>query len=61
MTKIRDEESYEKGRQFEAFIINMFPEQDFEIIGRADTAGSKLPDFHIKDLKTKEMFWVEAK
>ena len=54
-------ELYLKGREFQNFIERMFPGREFEFTHRADLDGSKLPDFHIKDRKTREGFWVEVK
>ena len=59
--KDRDSAQYIKGREFESYVAGMFPIRDFEILQRADTEGSKIPDLYIKDLKKREKFWVEAK
>jgi hypothetical protein len=52
---------YAKGREFESYVISMFPARDFELLQRADPEGSKIPDLYLKDLKKREKFWVEAK
>jgi len=57
----RGSAQYMKGREFESYVISMFPTMDFEILQRADLEGSKIPDLYIKDRKMREKFWVEAK
>lgn len=61
MKKDNDAIQYQKGKDFEDFVERMFPDRDFEIIQRADLEGSKMPDLYIRDRKSREKFWVEAK
>jgi hypothetical protein len=56
-----DVQEYLKGKEFEDFVTSMFPSRDFEILQKADLEGSKLPDLHLKDLRSRDKFWVEAK
>ncbi len=56
-----DSAEYGKGKEFETFVEAMFPTRDFEILQRSHPEGSKLPDLYIRDRKTVQKFWVEAK
>jgi len=56
-----DPVQYAKGKDFEAFVENMFPNRDFEIKQRDDPEGSRKPDLYIKDRRSRDKFWVEAK
>lgn len=57
----RENLQYLKGGQFEDHVKAMFPDADFEILQEPDPEGSAIPDFRIRDRKTREKFWVEAK
>jgi hypothetical protein len=56
-----DSAEYAKGKEFERFVESMFPSRDFEVLQRSQPEGSKLPDLYIRDRKTTQKFWVEAK
>jgi len=61
MQNAEDEDQYAKGREFEYFVERMFPHSDFEILLDPFDKGGKIPDFYIRDKKTGQKFWVEAK
>ena len=70
MINMVEKTSYEKGEDFEKFVLDMFPEKYFKIVfataRKSDLHGRgmemcRYPDFQLRDKTTDKTFWIECK